>query len=70
MLMHADGKLALITGSTTGIAEAFAARGCTIVLIGFGNPEEIDALRRRLARTHGVQARCDGADMSNGRRSR
>src|SRR5258707_6778241 len=63
------GKSALVTGSTSGIgegmAEACAGRGCNIVLNGFGKPEEIDALRLRLARTHGVQVRYDGADMSN-----
>jgi 3-hydroxybutyrate dehydrogenase len=63
------GKSALVTGSTggigEGIAEAFAARGCNIVLNGFGNPEEIEALRLRLTRAHGVQVRYDGADMSD-----
>ena len=63
------GKSSLVTGSTSGIsegiAEAFAARGCNIVLNGFGNPDEIDALRLRLARTHGVQVRHDGADLSD-----
>jgi 3-hydroxybutyrate dehydrogenase len=63
------GKSALVTGSTSGIgegiAEAFAARGCNIVLNGFGNPDEIDAQRLRLARTHGVRVRHDGADLSD-----
>jgi 3-hydroxybutyrate dehydrogenase len=43
------GKTALITGSTSGIgqgiAEALAAQGCNIVLNGFGDPSEIEALR-------------------------
>ena len=43
------GKTALVTGSTSGIglgiAEAFAAQGCNIVLNGFGDAEEIEALR-------------------------
>ena len=58
------GKTALITGSTSGIglgiAEAFARAGATIVLNGFGDPEEIElqraakcpppAIRRRISR--------------------
>ena len=63
------GKAALVTGSTSGIgqgiAEALAAQGCNVVLNGFGKPDEIDALRQRLARTYGVAVRYDGADMSN-----
>jgi 3-hydroxybutyrate dehydrogenase len=63
------GKTALVTGSTSGIgqgiAEALAREGCNIVLNGFGKPEEIDALRLGLARSHGVQVRFDGADMSS-----
>ena len=43
-----NGKTALITGSTSGIgqgiAEAFAAKGCNIVLNGFGDAAEIERL--------------------------
>jgi 3-hydroxybutyrate dehydrogenase len=62
------GKTALITGSTSGIgqgiAEAFAARGCNIVLNGFGDTREIERLRAQIAKTNGVTVRYDGADMS------
>jgi len=62
------GKTALITGSTSGIgqgiAEAFAMRGCNIVLNGFGDAGEIEKLRSQIAGTHGVTVRFDGADMS------
>ena len=63
------GKAALVTGSTSGIgqgiAEALAGQGCHIVLNGFGKAEDIDALRQRLARSHGVSVRYDPADMSD-----
>ena len=62
------GKTAIITGSTSGIglgiAEAFAASGCSIVLNGFGDADEIDALCKRLAQTHGVAVVYHPADMS------
>jgi 3-hydroxybutyrate dehydrogenase len=62
------GKTALVTGSTSGIgqaiAEGFAAQGCNIVLNGFGDPAEIDALTARIARAAGVEVRYDGADIS------
>jgi 3-hydroxybutyrate dehydrogenase len=64
------GKTALITGSTSGIgqgiAEAFAAKGCNIVLNGFGDAAEIERLRAKLAADHRVAVRYDNADMSNG----
>jgi len=64
------GKTALITGSTSGIgqgiAEAFAAKGCNIVLNGFGDAAEIERLRAKLAADHGVIVRYDSADMSKG----
>jgi 3-hydroxybutyrate dehydrogenase len=62
------GKTALVTGSTSGIglgiAEAFARAGANIVLNGFGDKAEVEALRARLAREHGVTVSYDGADMS------
>ncbi|MDE2307717.1 MAG: 3-hydroxybutyrate dehydrogenase [Xanthomonadaceae bacterium] len=62
------GKTVLITGSTSGIglgiAEQFARAGANIVLNGIGDAAGIEATRRRLAETHGVEVRFDGADMS------
>ncbi len=61
-------KSAVITGSTSGIglavATALAARGANILLNGFGDAAEIQALRARLAREHGVRVEYHGADMS------
>lgn len=46
------GKNAIVTGSTSGIglgvAEALVDAGVNIMLNGFGEPAEIDAIRRRL----------------------
>lgn len=65
-----SGKTALITGSTSGIgqgiAEAFAAKSCNIVLNGFGDAAEIERLRAKLAADHQVAVRYDNADMSKG----
>jgi 3-hydroxybutyrate dehydrogenase len=62
------GKTALVTGSTSGIglglAEAFAAQGCNVVLNGFGGAAEIEALRARLEKSHGIATRFDPADMT------
>jgi 3-hydroxybutyrate dehydrogenase len=62
------GKLALVTGSTSGIglgiARALAAQGCDIVLNGFGEPATIDALQQELARTHGVKVHFENADLT------
>ena len=62
------GKAAIVTGSTSGIglgiAQALAARGADVMLNGFGDAKEIDALRAELASGHGVRVSYSGADMS------
>ncbi|SIT25089.1 3-hydroxybutyrate dehydrogenase [Achromobacter sp. MFA1 R4] len=64
------GKVALVTGSTSGIglgiATAFAQQGADIVLNGFGDAAEIEKLRAELADKHGVKVIYDGADLSKG----
>jgi 3-hydroxybutyrate dehydrogenase len=64
------GKVAVITGSTSGIglgiATALAAQGADIVLNGFGDAVEIEKTRAGLALAHGVKAIYDGADLSSG----
>src|SRR3954464_6876166 len=62
------GKTALVTGSTSGIglgiATRRAAEGANIVLNGFGDAAQIEALRKDLAAKNGVQVVYDGADMT------
>jgi 3-hydroxybutyrate dehydrogenase len=59
-----------VTGSTSGIglgiAEGLAQEGVHLVLNGFGEAHEIEALRQRLASDYGVKVIYDGADMSQG----
>lgn len=60
------GKSALVTGSLGGIgfatAKALAARGCDIMLNGFGAPDVIEQRVEEL-RALGVRARYHGADL-------
>lgn len=62
-------KVALITGSTSGIglgvAHALAAQGCRIVLNGLGDAAEIEQVRSGLSTRHGVDVRYDGADLTD-----
>jgi 3-hydroxybutyrate dehydrogenase len=62
------GKVAIVTGSTSGIglgiAQALARQGADIVLNGFGEHSEIKAIRAGIEREYGVRAVHDGADMS------
>jgi len=66
--MDLKGKLALITGSTSGIglgiAEELARSGCDIVLNGFGPRDVIEALQERLKQQHAVQVQYIDADVS------
>lgn len=61
-------KSAVVTGSTSGIglgiAERFAQAGMNVMLNGFGDADEIEAIRARLESEHGVKALYSGADMS------
>ncbi|HXH01862.1 MAG TPA: 3-hydroxybutyrate dehydrogenase [Candidatus Competibacteraceae bacterium] len=62
------GKIAVVTGSTSGIglgiARALAAEGADILLNGFGDAAEIERLRAGLAQEFGVRASYSPADMS------
>ncbi|HTQ34350.1 MAG TPA: SDR family NAD(P)-dependent oxidoreductase, partial [Stellaceae bacterium] len=62
------GKIAIVTGSTSGIglgiADALAAEGCDILLNGFGDAAEIVATAKRLGDAHHVQVAHSPADMS------
>src|SRR5260221_13785897 len=60
--MFLKGKVALVTGSTSGIglaiAKALAAEGAKLMINGFGDPAEIKREGDALGALH------DGADMS------
>ena len=62
------GKVAVVTGSTSGIglgiATSLAADGADIVLNGFGEAKAIEALQKDLAKKHGVKVTYSSADMT------
>jgi 3-hydroxybutyrate dehydrogenase len=62
------GKVALVTGSTSGIglgiARALAQAGASVVLNGFGAAEEIERLRAELEATYATKVLYSPADMS------
>ncbi len=64
-----SGKVAIVTGSTSGIglgiAEGLAKAGADVMLNGFGDAGEIEQIQIDLERTHHVRVRFSGADMSN-----
>lgn len=63
-----EGKSAIVTGSTSGIglgvARAFAAAGARLMLNGFGDAAEIEALRAGMELEFGVKVAYNAADMS------
>ena len=64
------GKVALVTGSTSGIglaiARAYAEEGADIVINGFGDKDAIEKERSGIEKDFGVKAIYSGADMSKG----
>ena len=63
----ADARVAIVTGSTSGIglgvAKALAAEGCSVVINGFGEPAQIEQAKREVGAAGG-RVHYDGADMS------
>jgi 3-hydroxybutyrate dehydrogenase len=63
-----EGRVSLVTGSTSGIglgiARALAAAGSAVVLNGFGKPEDIAETQARIVAEFNVKARYSPADMS------
>jgi 3-hydroxybutyrate dehydrogenase len=61
------GRVALVTGSTSGIglgiARALAGAGADLVINGFGAPDEIEAVRQELAGLAGARVVYDGSDL-------
>jgi len=62
------GRTAVVTGSTSGIglgiAQALAAEGANLVINGLGDADQLESLRRDLARDHGVDVPYSAADMT------
>lgn len=62
------GKVAIVTGSTSGIglgiAEAFASAGMHVMLNGFGDRDAVEQTRANLQARYGVDVAYSGADMS------
>jgi len=61
-------KVALVTGSTSGIglgcARALAAEGASVIINGFGDPAEIEQIRAELAQESKAQALYSPADLT------
>lgn len=68
-MVDLKGKCALVTGSTSGIglaiARGMAGAGADVVLNGFGDAGEVEAIRADIAKRAGVRVRYDAADLSD-----
>ena len=68
--MSLKGKVALVTGSTSGIglaiARTFAQQGADVCINGFGDAAAIEKERSGIEKDFGVKAIYSGADMSKG----
>jgi 3-hydroxybutyrate dehydrogenase len=64
-----EGRVALVTGSTSGIglgiARALAGRGAAIMLNGLGVPDTVAEIQHTLANEAGTQVLYSGADLSD-----
>ncbi|TPQ49664.1 3-hydroxybutyrate dehydrogenase [Prosthecomicrobium hirschii] len=62
-------RLAIVTGSTSGIglgiARRLAREGHAIVLNGLAEPDEVERIRAEIAAESGVPVAFDGADMTD-----
>lgn len=65
---YLEGKVALVTGSTSGIglgiANSLASQGCSILFNGFGDSKEIDRLVQQTKDKYKVKVAYHGADLS------
>lgn len=65
--MDLKGKVAVVTGSTSGIglamARKFASEGADVVINGLGDADEIEGTRADIAKDFNVRALFNGANM-------
>ena len=66
--MTLKGKVALVTGSTSGIglgiSQVLASKGCNIIINGFGDKDAIEKERAGIEKEHGVKCIFLEADIS------
>jgi len=64
------GKMAVVTGSTSGIglgiAKLLASQQCDIVINGFGDLQEVESICQSIRNDYGVQVYYNDADLSSG----